>query len=123
MGCQTLCNREPNCKSFSFNPKEKKCLWSSDHLKYDPDFMLAIKPTSLEDKNYMELAGMYNSDNGWTKLESRSKEQCEETCNKGTSCKMYAFRQRDNLCMLTPNTLGLNEHFNYYEKEGVAGSS
>jgi len=121
--CQSLCNREPNCKSFSFNPTDKKCMWSSDSLKYDPDFTLNIKPTSAEETKYMSIAGMYNADRDWTKTEGRTQEQCEVLCDKGASCKMYAYRQRDNLCMMTPDTLGLNEHFNYYEKEGVADSS
>ena len=61
-------------------------MWSSDSLKYDPDFVLNIKPTSAEETKYMSIAGMYNADRDWTKTEGRTQEQCEVLCDKGAAC-------------------------------------
>merc|ERR1712072_1452079 len=72
---------------------------------------------------YFQLAGLTYHKTGWQKSPGRTKEQCEALCNKAGSCKILAYRKRDNLCMLSAHSLGENEHWNFYEKEGIGKSS
>jgi len=120
--CQAECNRQPLCKSYSFDATADGCIWSSDRLHYDPDFVLALKPAE-GDSNYEELPGMTYHSKGWMRSEGKTKEGCQDLCNQGSHCKAYAYRERDNLCMLTGNSIGMNDKWDYYEQEGVADTA
>jgi hypothetical protein len=119
--CKAECNRQPLCKSYSFNAKTNGCLWSSDNLKYDPEFVFALKPTE-GDGNYEEIPGMTYHHKGWLRTTGTTKAGCEDLCNKGNNCRAYSFRARDNMCMLTGKDIGVNMEWDYYERTGVANS-
>lgn len=120
--CQDECNRQPLCKSYSFEPKKNGCIWSSDNLTYDPDFVLALKPTE-GDGDYEELPGMTFHATGWMRSEGKDKSACKQLCQQGAHCRAFAWRKRDNLCMLTGESIGISDSWDYYEKDGVAKRS
>jgi len=41
--CQSICDRQVKCKSFSWDSNAKKCIWSVDSITFDPEFSISFK--------------------------------------------------------------------------------
>merc|ERR1719506_1790205 len=63
--CELVCNTYSACKSYSYSPKKRTCIWSMSHVKYNPSYSLFAKKTHPEgkpDQLYSRLPGMIVQD-------------------------------------------------------------
>jgi len=116
--CEAKCNQEPTCESYSYAKMSHECLWSTNKMQYDPDFIFSEKSSS--GGSYHEFPGLVNSAGaGMIKINGRTAAQCEEACNAAVNCEAISYRARDMLCLLTGSSVGFHSEFDYFEKEGT----
>lgn len=119
-GCAGVCTMEPSCRSYSYSPNEKVCMWSTESLNFDPNFVLKTKAhhSSSPTKEYRTFEGMTYKAKGWLKVTGKSLEECTDLCTQSTSCEALSYREDDMLCLLSPQGVHYSADFTYYEKKG-----
>merc|ERR1719163_2708707 len=115
--CEQICSSQPTCKPYSYSVKLRKCQWSTERMKYDPDFVFNSKPKSGE--SYTEFPGLVFQATGWLKAQGKTNADCAAMCNKAAACAAYSYRGRDKLCLLSGKGIGFHADYNYYEKRGL----
>merc|ERR1711988_537503 len=119
-GCQAECTGQPSCRSFSYRAEDKTCLWSTDSLNFDPDFIMMTKAMHSNKKKYRVFQGLTYRSKGWLKSDGKTKKECEDLCTKSSSCKALSYRRKDMMCLLSGKGITYSPEFNYYEKSGLS---
>merc|ERR1711990_397922 len=118
-GCQAVCTGQPSCRSISYRANDKTCLWSTDSLNFDPQFILMTKALHSSKKKYRTFPGMTYRSKGWLKAEGKSKKECIDLCTKSKNCLALSYRRQDMTCLMSGKGITYSPDFNYYEKSGM----
>jgi hypothetical protein len=125
-GCENVCEQHDNCKSFSYRPGDKRCLWSEEALHYDSRFAFFMKITKMDDMGRMKPTGEYKrfdsiayKENGWRKVVVEQP-GCKDLCNKMNRCGAFSWREFDKLCLLADDSIKYDTDFDYYERNKLA---
>merc|ERR1711959_350036 len=125
IGCQNVCDQHKNCKSFSYRAGDKRCYWSEEALKYSSKFQFSMKVTKMDDMGKMKPTGEYKEfdnlmmkEKGWRKI-TAGRGGCRDLCNKMDKCGAFSYREFDNLCLLSGDTVKYDTDFNYYERNPI----
>lgn len=121
-GCENVCDQHKDCHSFSYRAGDKRCFWSTYALHYDSKFAFFMKITKMDDMGRMKATGKYKRfdniayhEKGWRKLVS-DQSGCEDLCNKMNRCGAYSYREYDQLCMMSGDSVKFDTDFTYYER-------
>jgi len=122
--CELVCNTYSACKSYSYSPKKRTCIWSMSHVKYNPSYSLFAKKTHPEgkpDQLYSRLPGMIVQDMIKKSVKGISFEECRYDCTKDTSCKTFSYSKEKGSCVKTGVPLHYSDGYTYYEKNEPIG--
>merc|ERR1712159_107702 len=123
--CELVCNTYSACKSYSYSPKKRVCVWSMSHVKYNPDYQLFAKKSHPEGKPgelYSLLPGMIVQDKLTKPVKNISFEDCRYSCTKDASCKTFSFSKTHKSCIKTGVPLHYDDDYTYYEKNEPLGA-
>merc|ERR1712072_1088905 len=125
-GCQSVCDQQIKCKSFSWSESKQECTWSVDSIHYDPKYIFAAKATSATAGDpvakWREFPGIKYVSAHPKKKEGQSFLECQNICAKDTGCKSFSYRKGTKYCTWASTGLSYSQNFNYYEKEQLGVS-
>jgi len=125
-GCQSVCDRQIKCKSFSWSEQKQECTWSVDSIHYDPHYIFSAKATSATAGDpiakWREFPGVKYLSAHPKKKENQSFLECQNICAKDTGCKSFSYKKDTKYCTWSSSGLSYSKHFNYYEKEQLGAS-
>merc|ERR1711959_513239 len=126
--CRATCTAEPKCRSYSYDALDKKCLWSTESMTFDPNFVMMTKATDDkgEPRNPVKWRTMYGviyRAKGWLKSEGKTKAECESMCAKSKTCRALSYRSQDQTCLVSSKGLGYSTRYTYYEKSGLSSKA
>jgi len=118
--CEIVCNTYSACKSYSYNTKNRKCMWSLSHVKYDPAYTLFAKKlgpgAGHEAELYSKLPGMLVQDARKKAVKDQSFQECKYACTKDSSCQTFSWSKEHLTCIKTGQNLHYKDGWTYYEK-------
>lgn len=125
--CQDRCKSDMDCVSYSYNSADQLCVESKSCIQYDMEYDFYAKKSNakggvspfrkLGNLKYMVKGA---NDKTTTPLPGVTPTVCAHTCSEADTCKSYAFRARDNMCLYSTQDLGYSEDWTYAEKSGAA---
>merc|ERR1711871_1771293 len=118
--CETMCNQYIGCKSFSYNYKDKECVWSSQKPTYSADWRFYSKITDLHGKpngKYHMFPGMKFLEPSKDIKHKISLEQCQYACTKDLGCKSFSYSQPKLECSTGETNVGYSESWQFFEKD------
>jgi len=127
--CEIACNQRKSCKSFSFSARKGDCLWSTHALSFNGEFQFWSRRIFAGAKvsgsqlmgEYRRFDGlMYQSDT-FTRYQGKTLKECRRFCNMASDghdrkCNGFSYRERDQLCLLSPFGLSYDADYDYYER-------
>merc|ERR1712072_487896 len=118
--CETMCNQYIGCKSFSYNFKDKECVWSSQKPTYSADWRFYSKITNLQGKpngKYHMFPGMKFLEPSKDIKHKISLQQCQYACTKDLGCKSFSYSQSKLECSTGETNVGYSESWQFFEKD------
>merc|ERR1712070_330938 len=102
------------------NTKNRKCMWSLSHVKYDPAYTLFAKKlgpgAGHEAELYSKLPGMLVQDARKKAVKDQSFQECKYACTKDSSCQTFSWSKEHLTCIKTGQNLHYKDGWTYYEK-------
>merc|ERR1712159_587766 len=120
--CEELCNRNVECRSYSFRQRDNTCVISKKSLRYNPSwefYARGLKPDHtgklIDSNRFHGFPGMFAD--GFETKHDVDKEECRETCEANPRCRSYSFRKHTKSCILSNSGVQYNPEYVYYENE------
>jgi len=117
--CELMCSTDRNCKSFSYNADEAKCIISNTALGYSPDSVFYAKAEVMEGEamKYRMFPGLFEANRNKNPLRGISEVRCQMACTQqGHLCHGFSYRANKQLCSFATAPLEYNKHWQYFEK-------
>jgi len=118
--CQSICNKYMGCKSYSYNYKEKKCIYSSESLQYDQNWRFYSKKHTTKGKatgKYNMFPGMKFIDPSMEIRKGESAAECKYSCTKDAGCGSFSYSPTLLKCATSGKQIGYGAGWQYYEKD------
>merc|ERR1711959_129659 len=119
--CKMICEKKPECRSFSFKQSTGQCMWSMDSIHFDPefDFFAKTNPQAGAPFTYYEFLGVKYQEPSTTKtMTDLESEECRAECDKEpTKCMSFSYRARDKTCYISGEGLHYDAKWVYFEKD------
>merc|ERR1711959_583309 len=80
--CKMICEKKPECRSFSFKQSTGQCMWSMDSIHFDPefDFFAKTNPASGAPFTYYEFLGVKYQESDSTGFSKQIKDVTIQEC-------------------------------------------
>lgn len=125
--CERVCDKNESCRSYSYNPVEKLCIWSIETIQYRMGYEFYTKIHEIDAFGQPKHNGKWRSfpdimyqEPGYAKLTGKSVNQCQVACVKDKKCSAFSYDVKKERCFLTDAGIHYDEGFMYYEKRGAA---
>jgi len=117
--CRAICDKQPECKSFSWSQKKRLCMWSVDAIQYDDAFTLYAKSARGGAARWSPFPGLKFLTSGAVTERHRNieLEECQDICLKAPLCRSISYRSNNRFCTTSEGGLSYNNAFIYFEKE------
>jgi hypothetical protein len=122
--CETLCDSDAKCKSFTYMAKKGKCYISSSRMQYDMEFSFYVKhkPEEGGEPTFKSLGGIKYSEESMGKTvgaQGVTNSRCGDLCATDVQCKSYTYRSKDQTCIRSTQSIRYDTDAKYFEKQGV----
>lgn len=114
--CEDSCNKQPKCKSFSFNTDKSLCAWSGNKLDYDSEYVLYIRSKSSGLGQFSPIAGMKLVSDSEAMGRAENADQCKYDCLLSDECSAVSFSRTHKICVISQLSMLLGSSWDYYEK-------
>lgn len=124
--CEALCDKEPTCRSYSFNPKIHNCVWSIETIRYRSGWEFWTKVHDLDAFGKLRHYGKYRSfpdimyqEPGYAKYKQITVKNCQKHCNKDKKCKAFSYQLARKRCYLADSGIHYDPDYQYFERRGM----
>jgi len=124
--CEETCDGNESCRSYSYNPIEKLCVWSIETIQYRIGFAFYTKVKSVDAFGKLKPNGKWRNfpdimyqEPGYAKLNGHTVKQCQRECEKDKRCSAFSYDIKKERCFLTDSGIHYDPNFVYYEKRGA----
>jgi len=124
--CEELCDKEDTCRSYSYNPKEKLCVWSIETIRYRIGWEFWTKVHDLDAFGKWRHYGKYRSfpdimyqEPGYKKFKGVNVKNCQKHCNEDKKCKAFSYQREKMRCFLADSGIHYDPNYTYYERLGM----
>lgn len=115
--CKVFCDRRTKCKSYSYNSRSQKCMWSASTIAYDDNYVLYTKTSDTNTAQaFVAIAGMRIGEALAGKGDTTIAE-CQYKCIKSETCTGAAYSATDKQCIVLVLPIAIGSDWNYYEKQ------
>jgi len=126
--CEQLCDENETCRSFSFSPPQKLCVWSVETIQYRMGWEFYTKVRNLDPFGKLQHYGKWRSfpdimyqEPGYAKHEGVSPAKCQDICmQEKEKCNAFSYDTKKLRCFLTDSGIHYDPTFIYYERRGMA---
>jgi len=126
LDCEEMCDKEETCRSYSYNPKEKVCVWSIETIRYRLGWEFWSKVHELDAFGKWRHYGKYRSfpdimyqEPGYHQYKNVNVKACQKHCNQDKKCKAFSYQPEKQRCFLADSGIHYDPNYTYYERLGM----
>merc|ERR1711871_354987 len=124
--CEELCDKEDTCRSYSYNQKDKICVWSIETIRIRPGWEFWTKVHELDAFGKFRHYGKYRNfpdimyqEPGYKKFKDVSVKNCQKHCNEDEKCKAFSYQKKKTRCYLADSGIHYDPDYQYYQRRGM----
>lgn len=117
--CRDQCNRQPTCKSFSYNKHTEGCALSGTTIDVNDNYVLFVRQNAAEwhSTTFTEIPGMSFAPEDKATDIAVTASQCKLDCLSNKDCNAVSYSKLLKKCLISKSGLHLGSDWDYYEKQ------